>query len=166
MHRLLVSIFGHPLAGGAPLACVPIRALAGSDTLATRSWWHGGPHNGVAPRTARTAVWELGVPGAAHGAYHRSRPTTKAIDRAPYEAVALFRYPARCLTHKCPGQPNMGPLHMALHAPEALPWELDSAVRTHPQEHFRVHATLFPHCSPITCNPVRNQESSSRTCRC
>ena len=28
------------------------------------------------------------------------------------EAVAHFRYPARCSTHKCPGHPHKGPLYM------------------------------------------------------
>ena len=50
--------------------------------------------------------------------------------------VALFRYPARCLTHKCPGHPNKGPFYMALHAPHALPSELSPALQTHLQEHF------------------------------
>ena len=50
--------------------------------------------------------------------------------------VALFRYPAQCLAHKCPGHPNKGPLYMALHAPTAVPLGLDRALRTHLKEHL------------------------------
>ena len=44
------------------------------------------------------------------------------------EAVALIRYPTRCLTHKCPGHPHQGPLYVALHALGALPSELGPAL--------------------------------------
>ena len=59
------------------------------------------------------------------------------------EVVAPFRDTARCLTHKCPGHPNKGPLYMALHAPHTLPSELDPALRTH-----GFHSTLHPRCAP------------------
>ena len=41
------------------------------------------------------------------------------------EVVAHFTYPAPCLTHKCPGHPNKGPLYIAIDAPSALPSPLD-----------------------------------------
>ena len=44
------------------------------------------------------------------------------------EAVARFRYPARCLTLKCPRHSNKGPLYMAPHTPQLS--ELDPALRT------------------------------------
>ena len=62
--------------------------------------------------------------------------------------MARFRYLALCLTHRCPGHPNSGPLYMALHTPSALPSELDPALRTHLREHFGVHATVYPHRGP------------------
>ena len=64
------------------------------------------------------------------------------------EAVARFKYPARGLTHKCPGHPNKGPLYMALHTLQSLPLDLDPALRTHLQEHFWVHAMLYPRQDP------------------
>ena len=38
---------------------------------------------------------------------------------------------------------------MALHMPGALPSELGLALQTHLQEHFRGHATLYPHQAPV-----------------
>ena len=37
---------------------------------------------------------------------------------------------------------------MVLHPPGALPSELGPAVRAHLREHFRGHATLYPHKAP------------------
>ena len=64
------------------------------------------------------------------------------------EAVALFKYPTRCLIHKCPGRPHRGPLYMALHAPGTLLSELRPALCTHLWEHFGGHAALHPHNAP------------------
>ena len=64
------------------------------------------------------------------------------------EAVALFKYPTRCLTHQCAGHPHRGPLYMALHTPGALPSELGPALHTHLREHFGGHATLHPRWAP------------------
>ena len=60
------------------------------------------------------------------------------------EAVARFRYPTRGLTHKCLGHPLRGPLYMALNALEALPLELDPALRAHLREHFGIDAAVHP----------------------
>ena len=54
-------------------------------------------------------------------------PPESRVELGP-GAVALFKYPIRCLTHKRPGHPHRGPLCMALHAPEALPSELGPAL--------------------------------------
>ena len=51
-------------------------------------------------------------------------------------AVALFRYPARCLTHKCLGEPYMGPLYMALHTLHVQPSVLRLALQTYPAQEF------------------------------
>ena len=62
------------------------------------------------------------------------------------EAVALLRYPARCLTHKCP----------------LLPSELDPALRTYLREHFGVHAMLYPPGAP-TAAPMYLQPHTEPT---
>ena len=56
------------------------------------------------------------------------------------EAVALFKSPTWCLTHKCPGHPHWGLLYMALHTTGALPSELGLALQTYLREHFGGHA--------------------------
>ena len=82
-----------------------------------------------------TMMWHRDPPGCRYWewvshARHVVLTITSAQPPEPWielcaEAVAPFRYPARCLTHKCPGHPNKGPLYMALHALDAQPSELD-----------------------------------------
>ena len=112
-------------------------------------------------------VWHHTRPDSHHwtwvtGAQHTVLTVTHTPPPEPWvelrpEAVALFKYPTRCITHKCPVHPHGGPLYMALHAPEALPSELGPALRTHLREHFGGHVTLNPHralvAAPIYLQP-------------
>ena len=50
-------------------------------------------------------------------------PREPRIEFRP-EAVALFKYPNRCLTRKCQGHPHRGPLYIALHTLGVLRSEL------------------------------------------
>ena len=76
-------------------------------------------------------------------------------------AVALFRYPARCLTHKCPGHLDKGPIYMALHAPKALLSELRLALDMHLVGPFwgqRITAHPWvPHSSAQYLQPLTEQ---------
>ena len=56
--------------------------------------------------------------------------------------MALFRYPARCVTNKCTGHPNKGPLYIALHTLHALPLELAPALQTHLRKDLGGYAAL------------------------
>ena len=79
---------------------------------------------------------------------HRPLVILPDIQTLVKPAVACFGYPTQCLAHKCPGYPHRGPLYMAVHALEALPSELDPALRTHLRDHFRIHAALHPQQAP------------------
>ena len=65
-------------------------------------------------------VWHCTLPGHHYWEWmsherHAVLTVTPAEPPEPWielwtNAVARFRYLARCLTHKCPGHPNKGPL--------------------------------------------------------
>ena len=103
-----------------------------------------------------TMVWHRTLPGDQYWEWtsrERHMVLTIAVARPlepwiEFYGRALFKYPARCLTHECLGHPNMRPLYMALHTPNALPLELDPALGTHLQGHFGGTITLHRHKDP------------------
>ena len=64
------------------------------------------------------------------------------------KAVAVFKYPTRCIPQKYPGHPHQGPLHIVLHTQEALPSGKGLALWTSVREHFGGDTTLHPHEAP------------------
>ena len=83
------------------------------------------------------------VPVATLGDNGHEYTATPPVDHS--HGSGLFKYPAKRLTHKCPGHPNRGPLYMGLHAAGTLPSELDPALLTQLRGHFGGGAALAPH---------------------
>ena len=129
---------------------MPARRRASDHAPEVAGRRHGESHNGVAPQPTRQPLLEVGDSCVAHMVLiiTHTPPPEPWVELRP-EAVARFKYPTRCLTHKCPEHTHKDPIYMALHAPGALMSELGPALRTHLREHFGGHATLCPHRAPV-----------------
>ena len=100
-------------------------------------------------------VWMAAPPSDAYWQWAQTSQAplvtvTAALPPCPWiaigpAAIAKFKYPAKCVVHKCPGHPNKGPLYYSLDTAGMVPAELSIALHTHHLEHHADMALLAPH---------------------